>query len=491
MSNAFRPKGVSGRPGPRQARQASDYPRDRLAVVDSYDLSRGVMIAKEMDTDLKLEVSIQERAHRPAASTVAASTRNASERKWSGNKIDALMAESLVPGSWVILESTRGNESIMRGKERILPVAARWITNVTEPRPDKCFTGIFTATAYHDEIKTIQAWDDKALDVSDEQALEQFGAELDAVHAAWQNRERPIRRGFQFRIVKLVSPATEGQDGKPGRPASYEVVDMSYPIDWVNSESDNPDDLGAPPTNEQFQSYVNGYIDHIWGSQDGSTPAKFPAEDLEQMRFEIATYRQYKAGSTQYNERMALPEKAPGRFPSPERQLVETATRYSKDDEFVVGKNWAVRGILLLINDTFDKKANPPVVVQNFMARQLFANGPRANVQSMIATSDGGRAKVIPELDRVLERREDQGPQRSAAAPAPAPADALTAVEDPFGAAGFMDDSEVFGGDAPVASPEPAPAPAPAPAASPEPAAAAPAPARGGNRPGRFHRTSA
>ena len=232
MSNAFRPKGVSGRPGPRQARQSSDYPRDRLAVVDSYDLSRGVMIAKEMDTDLKLEVSIQERTPRPAAS-VAASTRNASERKWSGNKIDALMAEALVPGSWVILESTRGNESIMRGKERVLPVAARWITNVTEPRPDKCFTGIFTATAYHDEIKTIQAWDEKALDASDQQALEAFGAELDAVHSAWENRERPIRRGFQFRIVKLVEPPRARTASRAARPATRSWTCPTRSTGWT------------------------------------------------------------------------------------------------------------------------------------------------------------------------------------------------------------------------------------------------------------------
>lgn len=497
MSSAFRPKGVPAGRGVRTNRQQTDYPRDRLAIVDGYDLARGVMLATEQDTNRKLEVSIQQR--NPTSGVSAPANRAASERKWSGNKIDSLMAESLVPGSWVILEGTRGTETQMRGKESILPVAARWIVNVSEPRPDKCFTGIFTLTAFRGNVENIQAWYEKAIDTSDQDALAAFGEELDAINAAFKNRERPIRKGFQFRIVKQVSEATEGQDGRPGRPASYEVVDMSYPIDWVSTESEDPENIGEPPTNELFQSYVNGYIDHIWGAEDGSTPAKFSEEELSKMRFEIATYRIFKAGDVQYNERMRIPEPSPGMFPSALHQLASTPTRYSEGEEYVVGKNWAVRGILQLINDSVDKKSNPPQIIQNFMARQLFANGPRANVHNMVATSDGGRAKVIAELDRVLEKRD--APNQSAAARGSAGSgsselsapqgDQLSApAEDPFAGAGdFLGEAADPFLDAAASAPAPAAAPAseapaaPAPSEAPAPAAA---PA---SRPGRFNRS--
>lgn len=503
MSNAFRPQGVPAGRGVRTSRQQTDYPRDRLAIVDGYDLARGVMLATEQDTDRKLEVSVQQRA--PSSGVSAAPvTRAPGEKKWSGNKIDALMAESLVPGSWVILEATRGNETQMRGKESILPVAARWIINVSEPRPDKCFTGIFTLTAYRGNVENIQAWEEKAIDAQDSDALAAFGEELDAINAAFKNRERPIRKGFQFRIVKQTAEATEGQNGRPGRPASYEVVDMSYPIDWINVESEDPENIGEPPTNELFQSYVNGYIDHIWGAEDGSTPAKFSEAELQNIRFEIATYRIFKAGDVQYNERMRIPEPTPGMFPSALHQLATTATRYSVGEDYVVGKNWAVRGILQLINDSFDKKSSPPQIVANFMARQLFANGPRANVHNMVSTSDGGRAKVIAELDRVLEKRDapsqSTGSGGSGASELSAPAgDQLAPAEDPFGGAGdFLGgESDPFldaaAAPAPAAAPAAAPAPAPASAPSEEAPAAeqsadAPAPSAPSGRPGRFQR---
>lgn len=501
MSSAFRPQGVSAGRGVRTNQNRSDYPRDRLAIVDGYDLGRGVMLATEQDTERKLEVSIQQRNQKPGVTTTA--PRNNEERKWRGNKIDALMAESLIPGSWVILESTRGNETQMRGKESVLPVAARWIVNVSEPRPDKCFTGIFTLTAYRGNVENIQAWEEKAIDAQDSDALTAFGEELDAINAAFKNRERPIRKGFQFRIVKQTSAATEGQNGRPGRPASYEVVDMSYPIDWINVESDDPDAIGEPPTNELFQSYVNGYIDHIWGAEDGSTPAKFSEDELQNMRFEIATYRIFKAGDVQYNERMRIPEPTPGMFPSALHQLANTATRFSEGEDYVVGKNWAVRGILQLINDSFDKKSNPPQIVPNFMARQLFANGPRVNVHNMVATSDAGRAKVIESLDRVLEKRDAPNAQAASGAggselSAPAGDQLVAPAEDPFGGAGdFLGEAADPFLDAAAAPAETsAPAAAPTEEAAPEASEAsaeeaAPestgTPAKSG-RPGRFAR---
>lgn len=471
MSSAFRPKGVSASRA-RTTREIPDYPRDRLAIVDGFDLSRGVMLATEKDTNQKLEVSVLERKNSQSAASAASAVRSAAEKKWSGNKIDALMSESLTAGTWVILEGCRGSERITKGKESIQPVVARWIINVSEPRPDKCFNGVFTLRHYKGAVDNIQSWDDKAIDANDGEALKAFSQELDEVHAKFKNRERPVRRGFQFRLVEELEPATEGVGGKPGRPPVQQVVNMSYPIDWLAGEEGNAEDVGSPPTGALFSEYVNGYVDHVWGKEDGSTQPAFPPERLEKMRFEITTYNFYKAGDPKFNDRMLVSEPEPGSFPNRLYQLGTTPTRYSFDDDLVQGKNLAVRGILQLINDGFDKKSNPPQIIANYLVRQLFTNGPVGHVQSMIQSSDGHRVTVHPDLDWKREPRPDS---RNSAAPSntsgstelnAAGGDALSGVEDPFAS---TDDAGSFLSDAP---PAPAPEPA-APAAEAAPAEAA------------------
>lgn len=473
MSSAFRPKGVSASRA-RTTREVRDYPRDRLAIVDGFDLARGVMLATEQETNQKLEVTIIHREN--TNSSASSAVRSATEKKWSGNKIDALMAESLTAGSWVILEGCKGSERITKGKESILPVAARWIINVTEPRADKCFTGVFTLRTYKGAVDNIQSWNQKAIDANDSEALKAFSQELDEVHAKFKNRERPVRLGFQFRLIEEIEPATEGVNGRPGRPAVQQVVNMSYPIDWLAGDENDPEDVGSTPTGAQFSQYVNDYVDYIWGAEDGSTQPAFPAERLEKMRFEITTYKFYKAGDAKFNDRMLVPEPEPGSYVNRLYQLGNTPTRYSFEDDYVQGKNLAVRGILQLINDSFDKKSNPPQIIQNYLARQLFTNGPIGHVQSMIQTADGNRVTIHPDLDWKREPRADRN---NNAAPASTGGgselnagggDALAGVEDPFAGS---DEAGSFLADVP------APAPAPAPAAEP---AAAEAPAESGAR---------
>ncbi len=170
-----------------------------------------------------------------------------------------------------------------------------------------------------------------------------FSQELDEVHAKFKNRERPVRLGFQFRLIEEIEPATEGVNGRPGRPPVQQVVNMSYPIDWLAGDENDPDDVGSTPTGAQFSQYVNDYVDYIWGAEDGSTQPAFPAERLEKMRFEITTYKFYKAGDAKFNDRMLVPEPEPGSYVNRLYQLGNTPTRYSFEDDYVQGKNLAVR----------------------------------------------------------------------------------------------------------------------------------------------------
>ena len=468
MSSAFRPKGVAAARGVGPRREIKDYPVSRLCIVDGYDLNRGVMKATHKKTGQKLEVTIAHREYKPST------TASAADRKWTGGKIDEMMAESLTEGSWVLLEGSKGTERVMRGKESVLIVTARWIKNISEPREDKCFDGIITAKAYRNTYQSFQDWDEKAISANDQEALEAFAQELDGVHAKYLARERPVRRGFQFRMVEEIEPAVEGRNGKADQPPVYQAINFSYPIDFLQSESDDETDIGAPPTGADFKNFVNQYIDHIYGTEDGKTPPAFEEERLKNMRFEIATYRNYKAGDPKYNPDMEFEDPQPGRYPSRSYTLTHTPTRYSFDDEYVQGKNWAVRGVLQLINDTTDKKTR--TFVENYMARQLFTDGPIGNVHTMIAASDGGRVKVHPDLDYVREVKNTN--EGESAAPSSDSGlsqrseDALVGSDDPFAGEGgsFVDGGEAdafldAGSDAAPAAPAAEEPPAPAPAA--------------------------
>ena len=471
MSSAFRPKGVAAARSVGARREVKDYPISRLCVVDGYDLNRGVMKATHKKTGQKLEVTIERRDRKPGAVVSAA------DRKWNGGKIDEMMAENLTEGTWVILEGSKGTERIMRGKESVQVITARWVINVSEPREDKCFDAIITGKAYRNTFQSLQAWDEQAMSANDQDALEAFAQQLDEVHALYQERKRPVRRGFQFRMLEEVEPAEPGRNGKPDRPPTYQVVNMSYPIDFLQSDSADETDVGAPPTGQDFKNFVNQYIDHIYGSEDGKTPAAFEEERLNKMRFEIATYRNYKAGDPKYNPSMEFDEPEPGRIPSRAYVLTHTPTRFSFDDDYVQGKNWAVRGVIQLINDTYDKKTS--TLTPNFMARQIFTDGVIGNVHMMIAASDGGRVKVHPDLDYVREARNtsenDASGGSSDSGLTARSDDALVGAEDPFAQpdAGSL----VGNGDADAfldADASPAPA-----AEAPAPAAADPAPASG------------
>ena len=80
MSSAFRPKGVSASRA-RTTREVRDYPRDRLAIVDGFDLARGVMLATEQETNQKLEVTIIHREN--TNSSASSAVRSATEKKCS------------------------------------------------------------------------------------------------------------------------------------------------------------------------------------------------------------------------------------------------------------------------------------------------------------------------------------------------------------------------------------------------------------------------
>lgn len=521
MSNAFRPKGVSASRASRGGGQERrNYPLDRLAEVEGY--SGNMMYARDLDTNQKLQVTIQQRT--PTVRSASAASRNttASDKKWSGNKIDEHMAEEVAIGSWVMLESALDTGRTMRGKESIQEVSVRWIKNITEPREDKIMRGPITGKGFRGAMQSFQNWWDKAnrternaatfdraISVNDQESIDEFAAMLDDVAAKFANKEYPLRRGFQFRVVKVVEQPTEGTNGRPGRPGRAIPLNFSFPIDYIQEEGSQNGE-GHVPTGEEFKGFINDYVDYIWGdygrkpdeegyvdpaSPDYRQPA-ISVEDLEQSEIEIATYAFYKAGDTRYNDRLAYEEPEPGAIPSALYTLTNSASRWTEDEEPVVGKNLAILSYLQLVPDGVDKKTRQ--FVENRMARQLYTNGPRMHVHSFIKTSTGASVSMKDSpLDIIRAPRADANGESQPAGEGASQVggadllqasqqDALSGGGDsPFGEDGADSFLGEFNGDNAFAS-EPA-AEAPAPAAAPAPATApAAAPAAAPARTSRF-----
>ena len=515
MNSAFRPRGVSASRASRGGGQERrNYPLDRLAVVEGYN--GNMMLARDLATDQKLQVTIQPR--KITATSAAAATRSnttASDKKWSGNKIDEHMAEEVPVDSWVMLEAAVDTGRTMRGKDSIQEVQVRWVKNITEPREDKIMRGPISGKGYRGAMQSFQNWWDKAnrternaatfdraISITDQESIDEFAAMLDDTATKFANKEYPLRRGFQFRVVKVVEEATEGTNGRPGRPGRAVPLNFSFPIDYIQEEGSQNGE-GHVPTGEEFKGFINDYVDYIWGdygrkpeedgyvdpsSPDYRQPA-IPVEDLEASQIEFATYGFYKAGDTRYNDRLAYDDPEPGQIPSALYTLTHSESRWTEDEEPVVGKNLAILSYLQLVPDTIDKKTRQ--FLENRMARQLYTNGPRMHVHSFIKTSGGATVTMKDSpLDIIRAPRVDaageEGQSQSAGGAAQVGGadllqashqDALSGVGDsPFGdegTGGFLggfEDSNAFVDAAPETAAAPAPAPAPAPAAAPAPA---------------------
>lgn len=406
---SFRPKGVTAirATGGRGGYQERDYPKDRLVRVERIDPVRKILFGVDVKDNLKIEASIYVNPDYQPTSSQASTT----DENWQGNMIDERMAEAIEPGSLVVLGNCRGVTVQMIGRERVLPVTTRWVNHMTDLDDTKVFPGIFTIQSFRDEVRSVQHWNERSISLNDKEALTKFAEELDHLAEESENQNRPIRKGFQFRVMEMVEPAVPAGGGRPERPPVYNVINLSYPIDWLIDEDKkaaDPDYIGLPPTGEDFENMINGFMSHVWGvegSEDPDEQPMFEPEVLEKLVIEIAVYDYYKGGKLQYCPRLRIPQPDPEAEDNrvlPLYSLANTPTRYSPDEEYVKGrKNWAVQGILRLTGDSFDKKAKEIVVLN--LARELFCNGLRGNVHSMVRASDGGRVKVDPSLDRPVE----------------------------------------------------------------------------------------
>lgn len=448
VTKSFRPSGVSiPEAMSRSNTSARADNRDRLVVVDEYDLARGRIKVTEVDSGKKFEVYVD-----PAKAAVG--TASGTDDKWRGNCIDERMSSQVPVGSRMVLESATTEKWITVGGAKVGQLKANWIVNVPEAAPDKCFTGIITVNAHGHRLTNVQLWNEKAIDAQTpegEAELSKLFEDANQIASDHAAKKRVIGLGVQFRAMV---PKENDREGKP----TYEVIDCSPPFDWVRAvpAQDGQDEVpGHPLDGKTIEDELVAYMDYLYGSEgdaskgiEASAP-RFPADVLEKLVVEVMPYRAYQAAPRSDN--MELKNER-----NPLYWMAHTRTKYNPEDEdYASGKNWAVRGIVMLTGDKKPEERGQDWEDRNLVTR-LFVNSWKGNVHKMVRSSTGGRVNPHPGMDRPevenATPRAQAGGLRSAPSQAAAPAASSPATSQPSTPSLQAPASDPFGGHDPFAA---------------------------------------
>lgn len=451
-------------------------PRDRLVVINSYNLADGSMLVTEDETNRKIEVRIN-----PEKS----STSRGSIDRWNGNKIDERMEKALPVDSIIALEGCETERKLQRGGQEVSLMRANWIASPSVSSPKKAFRGVVTVNQMGDRIVGAQVWNKTPINPAlDEAGVSSLGEQLDQILEEYRTGQRPVTMGVRFRT--LVAIRRNDAD-------AYEMVDSTPPFDWIRAEKDAEGNIlkeGHPLGQDDLENYLNGYLDYVYGANSaaedapqGLVAAGVIKNDAEVI-VEVMTYDAYQAAPL--SDHMAIKNER-----HPLARLANVMTRYDQiEDATYVGKNWAVDGIVFLTNDQQPKSRDEEWKPRNLVSR-VFTNGFQGHIDSLVPAADGKRVYVHPTLDRVRDTPANTAPavgypveNTSVSQAAPAPAAIQLTPADTGDMFGTEDDEN---GDyflnATSAIPE-APVEETSVGATPvaEPAAAPPAPATGAKR---------
>lgn len=321
--------------------------------------------------------------------------KNTSSRGWSGNVIDSHMEQEIPVGSVLVLEAclSTGPKKVVNGEETYF-FETNWVHKVSDPSPEKTFSGIFTISTYKENVVAVQHWREKALpiDLSGENAdnsqLEALADDLDVIVKAKNDGDFLPNIGVQF---YTAVPSKTGADGKV---EEYTTIDTSPPFDWVPGKTDENGVKieGHPLTGDRFIELIGGYRNYIFGDAESGIKPKFSNEELKDAILEVQVYTNITA--SQKSQSMIVSEERKG---APLYRMSHTPTKYAQDDQgYVTTKNWAVFGILTISSDKAEvnMKTRQTVFTRRDLATRLFANGVMGNVLSFVRTSDG--TKKVP-----------------------------------------------------------------------------------------------
>ncbi len=422
------------------------YPSNHLAEVVSYDLTSAVMVCKRIEDGQEMEVHINPQKSADARARAKEPGREAG--RWSGPLIDGDMAKHLPPGTWVALEGChfQGRRKV-GGKERFIE-EANWIHQASSNSPEKAIRGVLTISSYMGRVDFVQHFSDQTLDiVNNADAIKKLAAVMDEVEAAYDPEGKVFqpRYGFQLRTLlktdrtrDIYNAATKKKETVP----VFELIDAGFARDWYFDDSGSQR-VSRPISGRDLLESIDG-VKGAEGSDDVPGYADYIEErykaDIDRLVIEVLPYQAYRASQSDSSFVMPRSDRAPL------SRMAHTPMRLAQGEgeEAYVGKNFAVRDILLLVGDNVGMGADgKPVIVKSYLAKRILVNGSLAPLQQMLRSSTGGVVDMAPEL---------APPKLSTTSPA-TPGSTASA-HDSAGASAFVGASETdldaFGSGKPV-----------------------------------------
>ena len=363
---------------------------DRLATVEGYDLNNSTIKVVD-DQGRHLHVSMSKDAYQ-RGQDILAKSQKAREAKFFGMVINDRMQNSIPEGSRVILKQVKITRSTKESGETVLIGECNNVHNVTEPSPEKTFEALYTVRMYDNAVNNVQVWNEDVIahNGSDEsnERLQALCEKFDEYKERREEGEYLPNLGFQFRVL-IPSPDKEGE---------YQVIDMTPPLDYHPGEKDDEGNVlreGQVVDSEWFADVLNQYCqDHV--------DVKYPKEDYPGLKIEVLTYADYRATENSRNASVQphWSEK------HPLNMLGKSQTRLSFDDgdeDVVVGKNYAVRGIIELTGDKADKETREFITTN--LIKGLHYGGTIGHLHAFIRSADEKKVEPHPNL-RALNRKK-------------------------------------------------------------------------------------
>lgn len=297
--------------------------------------------------------------------------------KFLGHLIDGKMKEAIKPGHKIVLEkavSVTRNNSIYESTR---------VINATAQEPNKLFCGLFSGVRKDERMMAVQHWQEKAMLLSDKEALASFCTTLEKNFAEHASGKNVPFVGFQVRAL---------------RPNGDEMIcfDSTRPYDYLPAKRDEEGNVISkmtPINKTVFVKMIKEYRDYLIAS--------YPDFKETGCSVDVLTFTGFKASDM--SAHMALKSEF-----SSMSKLVSRKSKISHDDEEgYMGRNMAARGILELTPD--QRVVNPGDTVTRTIrniAQKLHVNSYIGDVREMVETADGKRVKLDPSIKVELPKKE-------------------------------------------------------------------------------------
>ena len=390
---------------------------DRLVKVLGYKTDEKILYCEDVENGRKFEVHIEKESYLSNEKSISEKKLDVAKINWMGHDINKNMEKSNPVGSKIILKSTKVLKK--DNGEGYSIMEARRVKGVPNNEPDKTFTGFFTVTSARDEngherISRVQHWNERGIDINDAEALGKLKDEIDESASKYgtkmgdSNVTLPTI-GVQFRA--LMKTDKKNEDGKE----IYEAVDSSLPFDWIQPEGAEDKSANHPLTGDEMLSFAEGYVEYISNNEAFK-------DHIDDMRVELVVYRSYPASKNdQFRLTFGDPKKDANADKNPLFQLSHRQSFVDAEQtEKIMGKNYAVKGIIQISANKVDKIDGKLVEIPSYWANDLHANHPvKGHIFAIVRTSDGCKVEVHENLKLIYENRNKAENSQEGGTPAP------------------------------------------------------------------------